>query len=220
MDEDEAADFLQKRSGRQDEAGARRLARALGCLPLALDHAGAYVKRALIGFDEYAREVEARLDTAPRGAEYPRSVAATFALAMDAAVEQSPAAETLLGLFAWLAPERIPLLLVDEEAMPAAERAAGLEALGGVSLIAPGPAAEGSATVSVHRMVQAVMRARLAARGEAEAAQAAALDLLCLGLPRRCLSRPLALAAVPGADAACGGAAVAARDGPRLGGAR
>ncbi len=74
MEEDEAAAFLQKRSGRRDEPGARRLARALGYLPLALDHAGAYVKRALIGFDDYARRAEVLLSTAPRGAEYPASV--------------------------------------------------------------------------------------------------------------------------------------------------
>ena len=51
---DAAVDFLLRRAGRQDADGASLLAQALGCLPLALDHAGAYVKRAGIGFDAYA----------------------------------------------------------------------------------------------------------------------------------------------------------------------
>jgi Tfp pilus assembly protein PilF len=183
MREDEATAFLQRRAGRQDEPGAKGLAQVLGCLPLALDHAGAYVKRALIGFDDYARQVEALLGTTPRGAEYPASVAATFTLAIEAAAQQSPAAERLLGLFAWLAPDRIPLLLVDEGMLPASERAAGLEALGSVSLVMPGPAAEGGPTVSVHRLVQAVMRARLAAQSRTEVTRTAALDRLAVAFP-------------------------------------
>ncbi len=41
---DAAIEFLQKRAGRTDTAGAARLAAALGHLPLALDHAGAYCR--------------------------------------------------------------------------------------------------------------------------------------------------------------------------------
>ena len=51
LPEDMAVEFLLRRAGRTDAESARRLAVALGCLPLALDHAGAYVKRAAIGFD-------------------------------------------------------------------------------------------------------------------------------------------------------------------------
>src|SRR5262249_28314282 len=50
----EAAAFLQARTRRSDHSGAKTLAEALGQLPLALDHAAAYCKRAQMRFAEYA----------------------------------------------------------------------------------------------------------------------------------------------------------------------
>src|SRR6266511_2014122 len=52
----EAVTFLQGRAGRSDAAGAKMLAEALGCLPLALDHAAAYCKRTQMQFADYAKE--------------------------------------------------------------------------------------------------------------------------------------------------------------------
>ena len=46
---DEAVQFLLDRTDRTDKEGAARLARDLGHLPLALDHAAAYCKRSLPG---------------------------------------------------------------------------------------------------------------------------------------------------------------------------
>jgi len=184
LPEDAAVDFLLRRAGRQDADAARRLAVALGCLPLALDHAGAYVRRAGIGFDAYAQRVADRIQTAPpRGAAYPRSVAATFALAIEKAAREAPAAETLLGLFAWFAPEAIPLVLADETVMPEAEREAAVIALRTVSLLAPAPDGACGPAVSVHRLVQAVMRARLAATGTSSAALSQAVARLAAMFP-------------------------------------
>jgi hypothetical protein len=42
---DEAAAFVQRRAGRSGDDTAQILAKALGCLPLALDHAAAYCRR-------------------------------------------------------------------------------------------------------------------------------------------------------------------------------
>ncbi len=50
---DVAAQFLLDATGRSDGEGAERLAAALGYLPLALDHAAAYCKRAGVDFDAY-----------------------------------------------------------------------------------------------------------------------------------------------------------------------
>jgi hypothetical protein len=137
---DAAVHFLLRRAGRQDADGARRLAEALGYLPLALDHAGAYVKRAAIGFDAYAQRVAERIHAEPpRGVAYPRSVAATFALAIEEAAREAPAADTLLGLFAWFAPEAIPLALADADVMPETVREAAVIALRAVSLLTPAP---------------------------------------------------------------------------------
>ncbi|HVM86131.1 MAG TPA: TIR domain-containing protein, partial [Candidatus Binatia bacterium] len=182
--EDEAVAFLLRRAGSQDADGARALARLLGCLPLALDHAGAYVKQAVgSSFASYAARVEALLATRPRGTEYPASVAATFTLAIEAAGGESAAAETVLGLFAWLAPEAIPLALVDAEAMAEAERDAGLMALAHLSLVTRQADGALGPSVGVHRLVQAVMRAGLAEQGRTEAARDAAVAALARHFP-------------------------------------
>ncbi len=155
------------------------------------------MKRAGIGFDAYAQRVADRIHAEPpRGVAYPRSVAATFALAIEAAAREAPAAETLLGLFAWFAPEAIPLALADADVMPETEREAAVIALRGVSLLTPAPDGACGPAVSVHRLVQAVMRARLADRSATETVRTGALAGLNR-LPERRLSRPIRLAALP-----------------------
>jgi hypothetical protein len=74
---EEAVALLRGRTGR-GYAGAQTLAEALGRLPLALDHAAAYCKRTQMRFADYATKASSLIDAAPRGAGYPRSVAATF----------------------------------------------------------------------------------------------------------------------------------------------
>jgi hypothetical protein len=84
----EAGAFLQSRAARQDVEGAATLAEALGRLPLALDHAAAYCKRTHTRFADYAAKSEHLITTVPRGTSYPRSVVATFDLAITEAVTQ------------------------------------------------------------------------------------------------------------------------------------
>jgi hypothetical protein len=79
----EAVVFLTDRAASSDETGARTLADALGRLPLALDHAAATCERTQMSFAAYAAKASSLIATAPRGAGYPRSVAATFELAID-----------------------------------------------------------------------------------------------------------------------------------------
>src|SRR5262249_49523729 len=82
---DEAVALLESRAGRRDAAGASTLAEALGRLPLALDHAAAYCKRTQMQFGDYATKASRLINDAPRGAGYPRSIAATFDLAITQA---------------------------------------------------------------------------------------------------------------------------------------
>jgi hypothetical protein len=134
-----AAEFLQKRAGRNDPAGAGRLAAALGHLPLALDHAGAYCRLTGSSFDAYREKIDTRIARAPTGAAYPASVAATFALAIEQIVATHPQAETLLGCCAFLASERIPLDLVADAVADEDERAEALMACRSSSTTMPTP---------------------------------------------------------------------------------
>jgi tetratricopeptide (TPR) repeat protein len=166
----EAVAVLESRTGRSDAAGARTLADALGRLPLALDHAAAYCKRTQMSFADYAEKASSLISTAPRGTGYPRSVAATFDLAIAEAVAQSQAAEALMAYLAQCAPERIPMTLVEGAVEDEAERMQALGALIEVSLVKHDPFEEGTPAVTVHRLVQAVARVRSEANGSAQGA--------------------------------------------------
>ena len=176
----QAAKFLIRRAGRTDPAGAAALAQALGYLPLALDHAGAYIQMVAIGFAAYAGRIDELLAVVPpAGADYPSSVAATFALAIDAI----PLAEPVLGLFAWLDPDAIPRSLAEAVEPDARHRDAAIAALTGASLVTPVEDTACGPSLSVHRLVQMTMRARLAARGEAAASRDRALGALAAAFP-------------------------------------
>jgi tetratricopeptide (TPR) repeat protein len=161
-----AAAFLEKRAMRNDGAGAARLAAALGYLPLALDHAGAFCRLSRTGFDAYVGRIESRIAKPPKG--YPASVAATFALAVERVAAECPAAEALLAFCAFLAPDDIPLDLVADEIPDEEERAEAMMALSAVSLIEQPNLGGDQPSVSVHRLVQAAMRARLAEKAQAQ----------------------------------------------------
>ena len=175
-----AIDYLLAGVPQATREAAGRLADALGCLPLALAHARAFCRARGKSFEAYAGELATRLDTLPKdaAADYPRSVFATFSLAMDRASEDCPAAARLMGLLAYVAPDQIPLWLIPETVMPEEERDEALDALARLSLVAREPLADGTPAVSVHRLVQAVMRKRLQQAGEAAANAAQAVTLI------------------------------------------
>jgi tetratricopeptide (TPR) repeat protein len=116
------AEYLVARTGRPGERDAAlALSDALSGLPLAHEQAAAYIERLDVTLTEYRRRFEAapvRLldDTHHAPAEYHdgRTVAKTFALAIDEAANLHPAAEPLIVHAALLAPEPIPLFLFAE----------------------------------------------------------------------------------------------------------
>jgi tetratricopeptide (TPR) repeat protein len=116
------ADFLIARTGRGAERkAAEDLSEALGGLPLAHEQAAAYCERLEIPLTEYAKRFAAApakmLDAgrdAPAEYHDRLTVAKAFALAIDEAPKQHPAAEPLLVHAALLAPEAIPLFLFAE----------------------------------------------------------------------------------------------------------
>src|SRR5262249_22263736 len=127
--------FLLGATKATDRAAAGRLAEALGRLPLALDHAATYMRRTGIGFDAYAKLAGDLLQKAPKGVGYATPVLATFALAIAKAAEACPAAEKLIGLCAFLAPDRIPLDLFTADVLSEIERGEAVAALAEVSLV-------------------------------------------------------------------------------------
>jgi tetratricopeptide (TPR) repeat protein len=157
---EEAIALLEGRTGRGDPAGATVLAEALGRLPLALDHAAAYCRRTQMSFAGYAGKASSLMDAAPRGAGYPRSVAATFDLAIAEAVAQCQAAEAFMAYLAQCAPERIPMILVEGAVEGEAERMGALTALSENSLLRHDPFEDGTPAVTIHRLVQAAARTR------------------------------------------------------------
>jgi tetratricopeptide (TPR) repeat protein len=165
---EEAVAFLQSRTARSDAGGAKILADALGNLPLALDHAAAFCKRTQMRFADYAQKVSSLIEEAPRGVGYPRSVAATFGLAITEAVAQYRAAEALMAYLAQCAPERIPMTLVEGAIDEETERMKALAALAEFSLVKHDPFEDGTPAVTMHRLVQAVARARSEANGSAQ----------------------------------------------------
>jgi tetratricopeptide (TPR) repeat protein len=184
-----AAEFLQKRAARTDQSGAVGLASALGNLPLALDHAGAYCKLTGTSFDAYRDKIDALIAKAPKGATHP-DVFATFSLAIEKASSECHAAEPLLGFFAYLAPENIPLDLVTDEIVPTADLPEALGALASVSLIEHVTLDDGMPGETLHRLVQAAMRARLAEHAETAAAVARAITRLAEAFPDDGYSEP------------------------------
>jgi tetratricopeptide (TPR) repeat protein len=119
-------------------------------------------------FADYARKAWSLIDAAPRGAGYPRSVGATFDLAITEAVEQCRAAETLMAYLAQCAPERIPMTLVEGAVEDELERMEALAALAEVSLLKHDQFDDSTPAVTVHRLVQAVARARSEADSSAQ----------------------------------------------------
>jgi tetratricopeptide (TPR) repeat protein len=167
---EEAVALLEGRAGSSDAVGAETLAEALGRLPLALDHAAAYCKRTQTSFADYAAMASSLIDAAPRGVGYPKSVAATFGLAITEAAKQCPAAEALMAYLAQCAPERIPMTLIEGAVEDKAGRTKALGSFAEVSLVKHDPFEDGTPAVTVHRLVQAVARARSQTNGSAQGA--------------------------------------------------
>ncbi|MDX8028723.1 FxSxx-COOH system tetratricopeptide repeat protein [Lentzea sp. BCCO 10_0856] len=118
---EESAALLRKRVVGLGDADARRLAEALGHLPLALDQAAALLADGGLTPDSYLKLLETRAvellghDFANRNTVGGRlSVAASWSVAFEALAAGDPAGLQLLNLMAWLAPEPVPLTLITD----------------------------------------------------------------------------------------------------------
>jgi class 3 adenylate cyclase/tetratricopeptide (TPR) repeat protein len=113
-----AVEYLTRASGRADlsDNDARAIAEAVGALPLGLAHAAASLRSArMVSPQRYLERISERLHNAPRGAEYPRSVFATFSAAIVQAEQQSAGAAAVLCFAACFSPDAIPDELFHQE---------------------------------------------------------------------------------------------------------
>ena len=114
-----ATEFLLKRTGKKDTEGAGKLAKMLDGLPLALEHAGAYLaKYETLSFADYLTEFEeqqlALFEEGKLSQDYHNdTIRTTWELALK---KLPPAAADLLTLCAYLAPDNIPLKIFQENA--------------------------------------------------------------------------------------------------------
>ena len=164
-----SVEFLLKRTGDADQEPTGKLAEALGDLPLALEQAAAYIEatgESLSGYLRMFREQQAELLKRPSPSS-DSTVATTWELSFQEVERCSPPAAALLNLCAFLAPDDIPLDIVQQAPKlpePLAEAASdavqfgdAIGALRRFSLVS-----RSGDVLSVHRLVQAVTRERLA----------------------------------------------------------
>jgi tetratricopeptide (TPR) repeat protein len=150
---------------------ARAIVHTVGGLPLALDQAGAYIAENRCSLSHYLdlfkqeqRALLQRRGTVP--SDHPQPVTMTFSLAFEQIQQKNRATSDLLTVCAFLAPDGIPLEVITEGAahlgtvleavaVNTLQLDQALEILQAYSLVR----LDGeSRTLSIHRLVQAVLR--------------------------------------------------------------
>jgi tetratricopeptide (TPR) repeat protein len=124
---------------------------------LALEQGGAYVAKLGVSFSEYRRRWESRKEDVlawhdERLMLYPKSVATTWQTTIE---ELSQSERKLLNILAWLAPEPIPLLLLEGNIMDGADARDALAGLASWSFARWLADGEG---FTIHRLVQEITR--------------------------------------------------------------
>jgi tetratricopeptide (TPR) repeat protein len=188
----EATAFLLARSDSTNGPVAADLADLLGLLPLALEQAGAYVHETKIALATYLERLRRFPATAlgkgpPRDRDPTDMVTTTWQVSVDR-VRATPGAVALLELCALLAPEEVPRTLFDQPLEPPAEDLHALAADpfaldDAVSALRRFGLVKATAeSLTVHRLLQQVVRDRLDSRAKAARA-GVALRLLNAAFP-------------------------------------
>ncbi|WP_405886824.1 tetratricopeptide repeat protein [Streptomyces longwoodensis] len=139
----------------QQRQEATDLAADLGYLPLALEQAGAYLYQTGVDFVTYRQRLGLMLDRAADGIDPERTIARIWDLTLEAITARNELAVTILHTLAWLAPDQCSRTLLTPLAPDAVELDEALGILRAYSMIY-----SNQQTVSVHRLLQTVLRHR------------------------------------------------------------
>jgi tetratricopeptide (TPR) repeat protein len=168
----ESVEFLAKRVPKGlTETDAESLAEKLGDLPLALEQAGAMLAETGMPVEEYLRlldEQVTKIMSEGKSPDYPWSVTGAWMLSVSALREQLPQALELLRCCAFFGPEPIPRDVFRRSSLSTDTRVAevisdpillarAIRELGRFALVR----IDGR-TISVHRLIQALLRDELA----------------------------------------------------------
>lgn len=211
--EDAAASFLRRRTGLEDKEGAEKLAQRLGYFPLALGQAAAYIAETPDeSFSSYLELLEqyglSMLEDSTSTADYKLTVRASFEISFEKI--QMGGAWQLMNICAFCAPDNIPLswfirhnavLLAPLHAdiVDRRTRNAIINKLVRYSLFR-----YGNGLLSVHRLLQEVIReVQDISPGSLEGV-VSCFDLFCTGIMARSCSadNKMIIASVPHAFAA------------------
>ncbi|MFF4617729.1 tetratricopeptide repeat protein [Nonomuraea jabiensis] len=136
--------------------GAVELVRELGCLPLAIEQAGAYLHQTRLTPRAYLELLRAQpavmYDRTAHGTDAERTIARLWRVTLDQLAD-TPLAGQLLRLLAWYGAEPIPRTLLDDLDAEPSEVQHALGELAAYNMIN----LDGE-TITVHRLVQAVAR--------------------------------------------------------------
>ena len=170
---DESVAFLLKLTNHSDAEGASMVADLLDNLPLALEQAAAFIAKGGLSFQKYIERFTERRkklwEKEKPPPDYHETVATTFSMAIENIANHNPAAEPILNLLAFFAPDDIPIAFFDSvyefnefnsfgEDPDASED--GIASLNTYSLVKVN-----GDSLSIHRLVQAVIRDRFEDQG-------------------------------------------------------
>jgi hypothetical protein len=195
----ESISLLRQRVTRLSKLDADRIAAALDDLPLAVNQAAAFLGETGYAVHEYLELLTSRAaEVLSQGASvtYPVPLAASWQLAFDRLAVDEPAALDLLMVAAQLAPEPIPFTLftanTDQLSEPLATAAGDPLAFAGLTRLIRGRAlARISAdNLQLHRLVQAILRARSGSKTGLDERRRTALGLLREAVPGQFWNNP------------------------------
>jgi CO dehydrogenase nickel-insertion accessory protein CooC1 len=170
---DESVGHLLRHVPDLDMADAKRVADALGHLPLAVEQASAWLEQTGMPARVYVEQLatqSTRILALNQPPDYPMPVVATWNLSFDRLKQRSPAAVRLLQLCAFFSPGPISMDLLysdemNESLLPFDETLSEKLMLGRVirdiSRFALVKVDQGSNSLQIHRLVQAVIRSQM-----------------------------------------------------------